>query len=34
LGACDGGPCCLVNDDRYDHLTIAKMDEILNGLPD
>jgi NADH-quinone oxidoreductase subunit E len=34
LGACDGAPCALVNDDRYDNLTIAEIDEILNRLPD
>ncbi|MDY7108179.1 MAG: NADH-quinone oxidoreductase subunit NuoE [Planctomycetota bacterium] len=34
LGACDGAPCALVNDDRHDHLTIEKLDEILDGLPD
>lgn len=34
LGACDGAPCALVNDDRYDNLTIEKIDRILDGLPD
>jgi NADH-quinone oxidoreductase subunit E len=34
LGACDGGPCALIDDDRYDNLTIEKLDEILDALPD
>jgi len=34
LGACDGAPCALVNDDRFDNLTIERIDEILDGLPD
>ena len=34
LGACDGAPCALVNDDRHDNLTIEKIDEIIDGLPD
>jgi len=34
LGACDGAPCALVNDDRFDNVTIERIDEILDGLPD
>ena len=34
LGACEGAPCCLVNDDRHDDLTIEKIDSILDNLPD
>ncbi len=34
LGACDGAPCTLINDDRYENLTIEKIDEILDGLHD
>jgi NADH-quinone oxidoreductase subunit E len=34
LGACEGAPCALVNDDRYDNLTIERLDEILDSLPD
>jgi len=32
LGACEGAPCALVNDDRHDNLTIAELDRILDGL--
>ena len=32
LGACEGAPCALVNDDRHDNLTIAKLNRILDGL--
>ena len=32
LGACEGAPCALVNDDRHDNLTIAQLDRILDGL--
>ncbi|UCD75847.1 MAG: NAD(P)H-dependent oxidoreductase subunit E, partial [Phycisphaerales bacterium] len=32
LGACDGAPCALIDDDRYDNLTIPRLDEILDGL--
>jgi NADH-quinone oxidoreductase E subunit len=32
LGACDTGPCALVNDDRHDNLTISAIDRILDGL--
>jgi NADH-quinone oxidoreductase E subunit len=34
LGACEGAPCALVNEDRHDHLTIDRIDEILDELPD
>lgn len=34
LGACEGAPCALVNEDRHDNLTIERLDEILDGLPD
>lgn len=34
LGACDTAPCCLVNDDRHDNLTIEKLDEIIDALPE
>lgn len=34
LGACDTAPCCLVNDDRHDNLTIETIDQILDALPD
>ena len=32
LGACEGAPCALVNDDRHDNLTIERVDKILEGL--
>ena len=32
LGACEGAPCCLVNDQRHDNLTIEKIDRIIDGL--
>jgi len=32
LGACEGAPCALVNDDRHDNLTIAELDRIIDGL--
>jgi NADH-quinone oxidoreductase E subunit len=32
LGACDGGPCALVNDDLHENLTIEKIDAILDDL--
>jgi NADH-quinone oxidoreductase E subunit len=34
LGACEGAPCALVNDKRYDNLTIDRIDQILEALPD
>ncbi len=33
LGACDGAPCALINDDRHDNLTIEKLDQLLDNLP-
>jgi NADH-quinone oxidoreductase subunit E len=33
LGACDGAPCALINDDRHDNLTIETLDELLDKLP-
>lgn len=33
LGACDTAPCCLINDDRHDNLTIEKIDELIDRLP-
>ena len=33
LGACEGAPCALINDDRYDDLTITKLDELIASLP-
>lgn len=32
LGACDTAPCALVDQDRYDNLTIADIDQIIDGL--
>jgi NADH-quinone oxidoreductase subunit E len=32
LGACEGAPCCLVNDQRHDNLTIEKIDRLIDGL--
>jgi NADH:ubiquinone oxidoreductase subunit E len=34
LGACDGGPCALINEDRYDNLTVDAIDQILDRLSD
>ena len=34
LGACDDAPCCLINDDRHNKLTIEGIDQILDSLPD
>ncbi|MCZ6836897.1 MAG: NADH-quinone oxidoreductase subunit NuoE [Planctomycetota bacterium] len=34
LGACEGAPCALVNDDRHDNLTIKQIDELIDNLPD
>lgn len=34
LGACEGAPCALVDDKRYDNLTIEELDRILESLPD
>lgn len=33
LGACEGAPCALINDDRHDNLTIESLDELLEKLP-
>jgi NADH-quinone oxidoreductase subunit E len=33
LGACEGAPCALVNDDRYDNLTIPRIDDLIASLP-
>ena len=32
LGACDGAPCALIDDDRYDNLTIPELAAILDKL--
>ena len=32
LGACEGAPCALINDDRHDNLTIESLDELLEKL--
>ncbi len=34
LGACEGAPCALVNDDRHDNLTIEGIDKLIDSLPD
>jgi NADH-quinone oxidoreductase subunit E len=34
LGACEGAPCALINDDRHDNLTIERIDELIGNLPD
>ena len=34
LGACEGAPCALINDDRHDCLTIETLDELIDNLPD
>ena len=34
LGACEGAPCALVNGDRHDCLTIEKLDELIDRLPE
>ena len=31
LGACDTAPCALINDDRFDNLTLEQLDRILDG---
>ena len=31
LGACEGAPCCLINGDRYDNLTIERLDQLLDA---
>jgi NADH:ubiquinone oxidoreductase subunit E len=32
LGACEGAPCALINDERYDNLTIDSIDQLLENL--
>ncbi|MFK7961229.1 MAG: NAD(P)H-dependent oxidoreductase subunit E [Phycisphaerales bacterium] len=32
LGACEGAPCALINDDRHDNLTIESLDALLEKL--
>jgi NADH-quinone oxidoreductase subunit E len=34
LGACDGAPCALINEDRHDKLTIETLDKLIDSLPD
>ena len=34
LGACEGAPCALINDDRHDNLSIEKIDQLIDNLPD
>ena len=34
LGSCDTAPVALVNDDLHENLTIEKLDQILENLPD
>ena len=34
LGACDTAPCALINDQRYDNLSIASLDQLIESLPD
>ena len=34
LGACDGAPVALINDDLHVNLTIEKLDELLDALPE
>ena len=34
LGACEGAPCCLINGDRHDNLTIETLDQLLDALPE
>ncbi len=34
LGSCDTAPVALVNDDLHENLTIDKIDQIIDGLPD
>ncbi len=34
LGACEGAPCALINDQRHDQLTIEGLDALLDGLPE
>ena len=32
LGACEGAPCALINDDRHDNLTIDSLDKLIDAL--
>jgi len=32
LGACEGAPCCLINEDRHDNLTIEALDRLIDKL--
>lgn len=34
LGACDGAPCMLVNGKLHENLTMQKVDQIVDALPD
>ena len=34
LGACEGAPCALINDERHDLLTIDAIDKLIDDLPD
>ena len=34
LGACEGAPCALINDRRYDNLTTDAIDKIFDELPE
>ena len=34
LGSCDTAPVALINDDLHEHLTIEKLDQLLENLPD
>ena len=33
LGACEGAPCALINEDRHDNLTLESIDELIDRLP-
>ena len=33
LGACEGAPCCLINEDRYDNITLESLTEMIDKLP-
>ena len=32
LGACEGAPCALINDDRHDNLSIDRIDRLIDDL--
>ena len=34
LGACEGAPCALINDERHDLLSIDQIDKLIDNLPD